>query len=571
LHEAQVVHRRIDASTIALTRTGEAVISELADAVGADGDAQLATAAHTVVGTPAFAAPELFEDVPQSAASDIYALGVAFLWAHMGESPYADRRLMWPQETPANTALLALLREMTAADPAARPSASAIADRAAAAPEAVLAWLGPAARARTREEEIARALDEGDEARALGRIRHPNVIEVLDYSGRDAPLPFLVLDLIEGVTLGHFLALTAFPELVAAALGLRIAEALEAVHNAGLVHRDVKPENIFVDEQGRIVLGDFGIVLGAEGEGTFAGGKTAAVGSPRFAAPEQVFEPDRVDARSDLFALGATLYALIRQRSPFHAATVSETLQKLSQARVEPLPGTLSAEFRALVAALLQRDQARRPKSAADVANALRQILQSARELDATACIVRFLRSSDDRTAIFSRTTLLRPPSIGSETKKKPKRPRSPLVLAAIVLTLAAGALLVALRTRSAKPSAGEMQEQSSPAVVPSVPVPPPIEVPPPIAVPPPMEAPTVVDRAPAATTPAVVRFFTRPWAKVMIDGRPYGTTPFFNTTRLSPGEHVIRFESPGWKPQQMRVTLAPGEKRDLRVNLVEQ
>ncbi len=141
------------------------------------------------------------------------------------------------------------------------------------------------------------------EAVALARVRHAALPVVLEV-GEASDVPYLVLELVEGETLAERIARSPLGEAAAIDLALTLANALAAVHDAGLVHRDVKPRNIIVERSGAVRLVDFGFAAPVE---LLASGSESPAGTPRYAAPEQFRGPRRVDGRTDLYALGAVL------------------------------------------------------------------------------------------------------------------------------------------------------------------------------------------------------------------------------------------------------------------------
>ncbi len=158
------------------------------------------------------------------------------------------------------------------------------------------------------------------EARSFMAVRHPNVLRLL-HVGDHGGAPFLVLELLKGETLGDYLKREGRPPAPLALDLLRQAAAgLAAAHAAGLVHRDVKPDNLFLigdvgDPFGLKVI-DFGLARGAKGGGSTAG---LIVGTLAYTAPEQLLS-EPVDARSDVYALGVVLYRCVTGRLPFDQA-----------------------------------------------------------------------------------------------------------------------------------------------------------------------------------------------------------------------------------------------------------
>ena len=171
------------------------------------------------------------------------------------------------------------------------------------------------------------------EARALARLDHPGIVRVHDLI-EDGGEPWIVLELLTGRTLAATLAEGPMPVAEVARIALRVLDALQAVHRAGLVHRDVKPANIQICDDGRVVLTDFGIasVLDDDESTMMAGG---IAGSPAYLSPERA-RGDADGPESDLFSLGATLYAAVEGRPPFGTGDPFSTLVAVVQDPPEP-------------------------------------------------------------------------------------------------------------------------------------------------------------------------------------------------------------------------------------------
>ncbi|MFF7376929.1 protein kinase [Streptomyces massasporeus] len=209
------------------------------------------------------------------------------------------------------------------------------------------------------------------EARAAARVRHPGVIAVHDIAQVDGR-PLIVMELVDGPSLDDVLRErgTLDPD-EAAGIGAKVMDALAAAHRAGVLHRDVKPGNILLDRSGRVVLTDFGIATmddPGDGSATHLTRSGELVGSLDYLAPERAQGADPGPA-SDIWALGATLYAAVEGSSPFRRTSTFSTLTAIVS---EPLPEPHRA---GPLGPVLQRLMDKRPESRpeADQARALLQ------------------------------------------------------------------------------------------------------------------------------------------------------------------------------------------------------
>jgi serine/threonine protein kinase len=216
-----------------------------------------------------------------------------------------------------------------------------------------------------------------NEARAVARIRHAGIAKIFDL-GRHAGRAYLVMEFLEGESVGQRIARVGKLGLgEALELARQIASVLEATHGAGITHRDLKPENVFVvadDELGeRVKVLDFGI---AKLSGTLATGspKTfGAMGTPAYMAPEQWGDAGAVDWRVDLYALGCMLFEMVCGRPPFQPRTVAEACDLHLHATPPRASSVVAAPpaLDRLIASLLAKDPAARPRSMREVAAAL--------------------------------------------------------------------------------------------------------------------------------------------------------------------------------------------------------
>ncbi|AMV29799.1 Serine/threonine-protein kinase StkP [Gemmata sp. SH-PL17] len=151
-------------------------------------------------------------------------------------------------------------------------------------------------------------------------LDHPNVVKALDYSGA-LPHPFLVMEFVDGLSIGQRIEKQgAYPEAEAVRLIAQVCDGLQRAHKQGLVHRDVKPDNILVNKDGVAKLTDMGLVKEVEGDLNLT--RTGrGLGTPHFMAPEQFRNAKTVDVRGDIYSLGATLYAMVTGVVPFENAS----------------------------------------------------------------------------------------------------------------------------------------------------------------------------------------------------------------------------------------------------------
>jgi serine/threonine protein kinase len=199
------------------------------------------------------------------------------------------------------------------------------------------------------EGAVARTLNE---ARAAASVEHPGVVRVYDVLMDDRP--WLVMEMLPGQTLARTLRYRGpIPPQQAARIGIRLAEALQAVHRAGLVHRDVKPGNVQLCGADRVVLTDFGIAatVGTRPPGEFI------VGSPAYISPEQVRGAD-LEPAADVFSLGATLYAVVEGCAAFDSSTPTASIA--SVLHDPPRPFRNAGQLAPIIGGMLAKDPAAR-------------------------------------------------------------------------------------------------------------------------------------------------------------------------------------------------------------------
>jgi len=171
------------------------------------------------------------------------------------------------------------------------------------------------------------------EARAVASLKHPNILEIYDYSGLESPESYIVTEYIRGETLKDFADrhTPSLPE-VGAMIVHEIADALAHAHGKGIIHRDIKPENIMIRDDGALKLMDFGIAQIVDMQAMTVTG--ALVGSPAHMSPEHV-EGKPLDFRADVFSLGTLLYFMCAGRLPFDSASPHALLRQILEADYE--------------------------------------------------------------------------------------------------------------------------------------------------------------------------------------------------------------------------------------------
>jgi len=225
------------------------------------------------------------------------------------------------------------------------------------------------------------------EARVVAALSHANVLALHDVGSQDG-VDYAVFELLEGQTLRRRLESGPLPVSKAVEYGVQICQGLDAIHARGVVHRDLKPDNVFLTRSGQVKILDFGLAkLGSRGRGLLTGGSDARtatepgllVGTCGYMAPEQA-RGRPADPRSDIFSVGAVLYEMLSGRRAFAGPTPADTLAALLtqdppdiSALSRPIPGALER----VVRRCLERSPEERFQSARDVAFGLQALSAS--------------------------------------------------------------------------------------------------------------------------------------------------------------------------------------------------
>ena len=288
------------------------------------------------------------------------------------------------------------------------------------------------------------------EARAVANLQHAHIVTVLD-SGEHDGMPFIVLEYVDGETLKERIQRVGRLTITeAVAIAIEVARALDAAHARGLVHRDVKPQNILLDAEGGAKITDFGIARSGNEEGLTIGGRV--LGTTDYVSPEQALG-HQVTGQSDLYSLGVVLYESLTGSVPFRASShiavatmhVREEIPDLQQRRPD-----VSAALAALVERATAKHLARRYASARELIADLEEVLaiETARTGDAGREATMVIRSLPERA-----------------NQRVPVRVRHPFALAGMaVVAVAAIAAIIAFVISSTHRGVGAPANLSRPA-----------------------------------------------------------------------------------------------------------
>ena len=291
------------------------------------------------------------------------------------------------------------------------------------------------------------------EARAVARLNHPHVVTVIDF-GEDDDHPYIVFEYVEGETLkDRVRRLGRLPVSEAVAYAIEVGRALECAHANRLVHRDVKPQNVLIDAEGRAKVTDFGIARSLEAEGLTATGRV--LGTTDYVAPEQALG-EATTAQSDVYSLGICLFEMLTGDVPFRADTQVGVAMKHVK---DPLPDIrmrrpeISAALAAVVDTACAKETANRYRSAHEMVHALEEalVIEAARTGEATGEATSVLRSLPSDTAEFGALGRLR-------------HPRRGLAVGIVALLLAAGAAVFVVN-RTERGSTGGADVSGAPGL----------------------------------------------------------------------------------------------------------
>ncbi|MEU8083194.1 protein kinase [Micromonospora sp. NPDC049101] len=302
------------------------------------------------------------------------------------------------------------------------------------------------------------------EARAMAALRHPGVAQVYDYGEVSRPggpvLAYIVMECVQGQPLSERIAEAGRLSVAETmSIAAQTARALQAAHDAGVVHRDVKPNNLIIEPDGHVVLVDFGVAVTQEAASLT--GTNQVVGTALYMAPEQISK-NEIGPPIDIYALGAVVYHCLSGRPPHQGENAVAVALRHLEEDPAPLPDGTPAAVRGLVATAMAKEPAQRFPTAAAMATAAQALADPSDHLVRTAAGATSIGARDERTAA------LRPGHGGAPGRSGSSGARA---LAVLLGTVAAAAAVLVFGDPTGMLPGPTGRPSTPPAVSPSAPV----------------------------------------------------------------------------------------------------
>jgi len=448
-----------------------------------------------------------------------------------------------------------------------------------------------------REEDIRKRFER--EAQVCARVKHENIVDIFSYRA-DAEATFLVMEFVQGESLGDLLKRQGRIEWRAAlAMLAGVLKGLAHAHSKGVFHRDIKPDNLLLSNDGKVKITDFGLAMIADSSRMTV--QDAVVGTPAYLPPEQV-SGGKTDHRGDIFSTGVTFYEMLTGTSPFSGESFSETLKKIltyNPPSLSSLIPEIPAEFDQILARMLEKQPSRRAASAEAVLEEVKRFAElKGVKLEASTVQESLLHNSPDSV---SKSAVVLPPApsglsqatlpvwtlgltailiavivfmfptrtklvgdglpklkksfqessseVGKlfELRTQSNRPEIAAREPAITIDTRQTNLLTGTGDHSPNPTPKNDRNQGNAGV-------------------------SIPQRDPENALPGKLLLTSKPWAMVTIDNVSYGQTPLKEVLELSAGEHVITLNNPEFpSPFSETVVIESGETFNLDANLWEQ
>jgi len=417
----------------------------------------------------------------------------------------------------------------------------------------------------SREEDIRKRFER--EAQVCARVKHENIVDIYGYRA-DEDVTMLVMEFVEGQSLGELISKRGRIEWKTVLIMLAgVLKGLAYAHSKGVTHRDIKPDNLLVSDEGRVKITDFGLAIISDSSRMTVQG--AVVGTPAYLPPEQV-SGGVYDFRGDLFSTGVTIYEALTGVSPFSGQSFSETLKKIltySPPSPSSLLPDIPAEFDQILARLLEKQPSKRYASA-------EQALEDVKKLAALKGVilesVAIQKSLDDSAAsgrlpvitplpipiwrtfnlagyatVFASAVIALSIILLTPTPKTPDHADvSPKYLTQVKAVVQAAFDRNKLITLPKSPDTVSVAETKIPTAKNGKTENPPNRQN--------IQNPVIggktresISAAKPSTAPGQLLLTCKPWGNITIDNIPYGQTPLSSPLELKPGAHLVALTNP--------------------------